>query len=124
MDLQNNLLYPPRMSQKKSETLDQAEKRIKEQHIEPILEKVEVLEEFKNDFEKNFDKKVLNSLEQNVGVRKEVKVIVWQTMKDKIVWIILGAAITLGIAFAQGYMSELGKNVFMMQKPAMTQQAN
>jgi len=112
------------MTTKKSETLDQASNFIKEQHIDPLKDRMDVLEAFKADYERNFDDKVLCALRRNVDIQKEVKELVWQTVKDKIIYILLGAALTLGIAFAQGYLSQLGAAIAPHPAPIAQVQSN
>jgi hypothetical protein len=54
--------------------------------------KFENVEKFIDDFSgKNFDKKVCEAIKDAIGIQETIKEIVWKTIKDKIVWIILGA---------------------------------
>lgn len=56
------------------------------------LKRIDDLESFKNEFTgKAFDKKVLDSIKESHTIREELSLVVWQTVRNKIVWIILGA---------------------------------
>lgn len=55
------------------------------------LKRIDDLEGFRKEFEgKEFDKKVLQSVKESHLIREEISDIVWKTIKNKIVWIILG----------------------------------
>lgn len=55
------------------------------------LKRIGDLESFKKEFEgKEFDKKVLSSLQDSSTIQKEIRNMAWQTIREKIVWIILG----------------------------------
>lgn len=58
---------------------------------EEYAKKVDTLEEFRRGFEgKEFDKKVLNAIQDSSKLRDEIRKLSWQTIREKIVWIILG----------------------------------
>lgn len=55
------------------------------------LKRIGDLESFKKEFEgKEFDKKVLASLQDSLQIQKEIRSVAWQTIREKIVWILLG----------------------------------
>lgn len=55
------------------------------------LKRIDDLEVFRKEFEgKEFDKKVLQSIQESHLLRAELEKIIWKTVKDKIIWIILG----------------------------------
>lgn len=55
------------------------------------LKRIDDLESFKKELEgKEFDKKVLLSIQESHPIREELSRIVWQTVKNKITWVILG----------------------------------
>jgi hypothetical protein len=54
------------------------------------LRRIDDLETFRKELEgKEFDKKVLQSLLDSHSIREELAKIVWNTIKNKITWIIL-----------------------------------
>lgn len=56
------------------------------------LKRIDELESFKKQYEgKEFDKKVLLSIQESSTIQKEIKSHAWQTIREKIVWILLGA---------------------------------
>lgn len=61
------------------------------------LKRINDLEDFKKNYEgQAFDDKVLASLIKDRNIEKEIKKIAWQTIREKIVWIIIGG---VGIIF-------------------------
>ncbi|HTX86988.1 MAG TPA: hypothetical protein VMC41_02905 [Candidatus Nanoarchaeia archaeon] len=55
------------------------------------LKRIDDLECFKKEYEgKEFDKKVLLSIQESHSIREELEKINWNTIKNKIVWIITG----------------------------------
>lgn len=64
--------------------------------------KFENVEKFIDDLSgKNFDKKVCEAIKDTTSVEEQIKRVVWKTIKDKIIWIILGGLglITLQIIY-------------------------
>ena len=58
-----------------------------------FLGRVDKLEEFKVGFEgKEFDAKVLMSIKSSREIEQEIKCIAWKTIREKILWIIIGGA--------------------------------
>ncbi len=58
---------------------------------EDYTSRVESLEAFKDSFEGvHFYEKVADALSKSKDVEREVKKIAWETIKSKIVWLILG----------------------------------
>ena len=61
------------------------------------LKRIDELQSFKKDYEgKEFDKKVLLSIQESRDIEKEIKKISWLAMREKITWFILGG---LGVIF-------------------------
>ena len=61
------------------------------------LKRIDDLESFRKEFEgKAFYTKVAESIKESKLVEDEVKKVAWQTIREKIIWIILGG---LGVIF-------------------------
>lgn len=61
------------------------------------LKRIDELESFKKDYEgKAFDNKVLVSIQKDREIEAEIKKIAWCTIREKIIWIILGS---VGVIF-------------------------
>ena len=61
------------------------------------VKRIDDLEVFRKEFDgKGFDSKVLQSIRESHLIREELAIIIWQTLKNKIIWIIIGA---LGVIF-------------------------
>lgn len=59
--------------------------------ISENLKRIDELEVFRKELEgKEFDKKVLQSINDSHQIRNELETIIWKTIKSKITWIILG----------------------------------
>lgn len=55
------------------------------------LRRIDELEAFRKEFQgKEFEKKVLEAVKESHPIREELKSITWETVKNKIVWIIIG----------------------------------
>lgn len=63
---------------------------------EAYTNRVTTLEQFKEDYEKNFDSKVLSAIKKDREIEGEIKSISWKMIREKIIWIILGG---VGIIF-------------------------
>jgi len=64
---------------------------------EEYTKKIEGLDKFREEFSgKNFDKKICEAIKDSRELEKEIKTIVWETVKSKLVWIILTG---LGLIF-------------------------
>jgi len=56
------------------------------------LKRIDDLESFRKELEgKEFDKKVAISIEDSTLIQEKIKKLVWETLKNKITWVILGA---------------------------------
>lgn len=74
--------------------------------------KFENVEKFIDDFSgKNFDKKICEAIKDTKSVEEEIKKIVWKTVKDKIIWIILGAIGLLIIQIVINLIPALTKKI-------------
>lgn len=61
------------------------------------IKRIDDLESFKKDYEgEEFYKKVLTSIQKDRDIEKEIREIAWRTIREKIVWIILGG---IGLIF-------------------------
>lgn len=59
--------------------------------VDKNLKRIDELESFRKEFEgKSFDGKVLQSINDSHHIRTELEKIIWQTVRNKITWIILG----------------------------------
>lgn len=56
------------------------------------LKRIDELETFKKEFEKDFHTKIANAIKESRLVEAEIKCIAWATIREKIVWVILGGA--------------------------------
>ena len=56
-----------------------------------------------------FAKKLCDTITESDSLKAVIKGLVWQTVKDKIVWLILGAVVFLVIIFAKEVMGILAK---------------
>lgn len=60
---------------------------------EEYTTKIEGLEKFREEFSgKNFDKKVCESIKESREIECEIKKIIWEAIRTKIVWIIIGGS--------------------------------
>lgn len=59
----------------------------------------------------NFDKKVEESLRRSVDVQSQIKCILWALLKEKIVWVILGAFSFVGFELLKSLGLALIKKV-------------
>lgn len=74
--------------------------------------KFENVEKFIDDFSgKNFDKKVCEAIKDATGIQETIKDLVWKTIKDKIVWIILGAIGLLALQIIINLIPAITKKV-------------
>lgn len=65
-------------------------------NTEQNLKRIDDLETFRKEFEgKEFDKKVLLSMEESSKIQEEVKKLAWCAVKDKIIWILIGGALVI-----------------------------
>ena len=72
------------------------------------IKRVENLEAFRKEFEgKEFDKKIIAAIEESSTLQKKIKSLIWETFKDKIVWVIITVIILLGYNF----LSELARKL-------------
>lgn len=61
------------------------------------LKRIDDLEGFRKEFEgEGFYAKVTTAIQKSKDVEREIKKVAWQTVREKIVWIILGG---LGLVF-------------------------
>lgn len=59
-------------------------------HATGNLKRIDDLESFRKELEgKELDKKVVCSIQDSTAVQEEIKKIVWITIKDKLVWVLL-----------------------------------
>lgn len=59
--------------------------------ISGVATRLDNIEQFKKEYDgKNFDKKVLDSINESVLIQDKIKGIAWLSIRQKIVWIILG----------------------------------
>lgn len=57
------------------------------------LKRIDDLETFRQGLEgKEFDKKVLLSIQESHSIREELKKVGWILLKEKILWIVIGAS--------------------------------
>ena len=58
--------------------------------VDENLKRIDDLETFRKELEgKEFDKKVLQSILDSHSIREELAKIIWDTLKNKITWVIL-----------------------------------
>lgn len=60
----------------------------------------------------NFENKVKEAIRRSVDVQTEIKGVVWCLLKEKIVWLVLGAFSFVGL----GLLKELGNKLIGMIK--------
>ena len=55
----------------------------------------------------NFDNKVKEAVRRSVDVQTEIKTVVWSLLKEKIVWLVLGAFSFVGLGLLKELASKL-----------------
>ena len=62
-------------------------------HTSTNLKRIDDLEDFRKEYDgKAFDNKVLQSIKDSSHIKEEIKKVSWQTIREKIVWAVLGGA--------------------------------
>lgn len=91
------------MGEKKNQNIDD---RISGDESRKFFE--DMLEDYaKHD---NYKLHLLTALKDSNQVREEVKTIVWQSLKDKIVWMVFSGIVFLLVVFAKEYIGQIAQN--------------
>lgn len=74
------------------------------------LKRIDDLESFKDEYEgTKFHQKIAIAIKESKTIDEEIKKIAWQSIKDKIIWLVIGAVILLVGIFLKDFVSELAK---------------
>lgn len=57
----------------------------------------------------DFRAHLCKTIESSTDIQKKIKEIVWSTVKEKVLWLILGGIIFILLAFAKSYVEEFAK---------------
>jgi hypothetical protein len=71
-----------------------------------------------------FANKLCDTITESDSLKAVIKGLVWQTVKDKIVWLIIGAVVFLVIIFAKEYIGQLAGYAARASFGNQTQQRN
>ena len=74
---------------------------------EDYLQRTKTLEESCKELDFNFNDRVHKAVSGRTDIQKEIKYLIWQTVKDKIIWFIGGTIIMLFGIFAKEFLSQL-----------------
>lgn len=76
------------------------------------LQRIDALEEFRKGYEgKEFDKKIITSIEESSVLQKKIKELIWETFKDKIVWVVCTVLVLLAYTFFSELIKQLAEHV-------------
>lgn len=76
------------------------------------LKRIDDLEIFRKEFEgKEFDKKIITAIDESSTLQKKIKELIWDTFKDKIIWVILTVIVLLTYTFFSELIKRLAGTV-------------
>ena len=81
------------------------------------LKRIDALEGFRKDFEgEKFYERVMDSLKKSKEVDAEIKSIAWATIREKIVWVLLGGVALILIDILKDVIPHLISSLFAQPK--------